>query len=170
MDAAARNSYLETQVNTATPQKLQLMLVEGAIRFAHQTMHHWEQQDEAAACESLIRCRRIVTELLNNVRPNQSEVAKRAASVYLYLFQTLTDIQLHRQRERMADVLKVLAEERTTWQTVCKEIPDTPKWVERPAVEQVTSNGMGTIAPDTSELASFGDTPIPNPNGLSLEA
>jgi flagellar protein FliS len=170
MDSNARNAYLETQVNTATPQKLQLMLVEGAIRFAHQTMHHWEQQDEPAAGESLIRCRRIVTELLNNVRPNQTEVAKRAASVYLYLFQTLTDIQLHRQREKMADVLKVLEVERETWLTVCKEIPNAPKWVERPAVEQVTSSGMGTIALDTANPASAGDLPVPNPSGLSLEA
>ena len=55
MDSNARDTYLETQVKTATPQKLQLMLVEGAIRFAHQAIHHWEQQDEPAACESLIR-------------------------------------------------------------------------------------------------------------------
>jgi flagellar protein FliS len=170
MDSNAHDSYLETQVKTATPQKLQLMLVEGAIRFAHQTIHHWEQQDEAAACDSLIRCRKIVTELLNNVRPKMSEAAKRAASVYLYLFQTLTDIQLHRQRERMADVLQVLEEERETWQTVCREIPDTPKWVERPAVEEVTSNGLGTIVPDTTDPASFADGPMPGHNGLSLEA
>ena len=42
-----------------------------------------------------------MTELLNNVRPEMSEAAKKAASVYLYLFQTLTDIQLHDSIEKV---------------------------------------------------------------------
>jgi flagellar protein FliS len=170
MDSNARNSYLETQVATASPQKLQLMLVEGAIRFAKQTIHHWEQQDEPAACESLIRCRKIVTELLKNVRPEMSRAAKRAASVYLYLFQTLTDVQLHRQREKMSDVIRVLEMDRETWETVCREMPNTPRWIERPPVELVTSDGLGTVIPNTADPASpeGGRTPIHE--GLSLEA
>jgi flagellar protein FliS len=170
MDSSARDFYLETQIRTSTPQKLQLMLVEGAIRFAHQTIHHWEQRDLTAACESLTRCRKIVTELLNNVRPEVSEAAKQAASVYLYLFQTLTDIHLHRQQGRMADVIRVLEEERETWQTVCREIPDTPKWVERSTVEEVASDGLGAIFPDTTDPADIAGGPMPSHNGLSLEA
>ena len=36
MDSQARENYLQTQVLTATAQKLQLMLIEGAMRFANQ--------------------------------------------------------------------------------------------------------------------------------------
>ena len=39
MQQPAHESYLEAQVMTATPQKLRLMLIEGAIRFARQTLH-----------------------------------------------------------------------------------------------------------------------------------
>ncbi len=169
MDKDARDSYLETQALTATPQKLQLMLIEGAIRFANETMIGWEEDEAEAACESLIRCRKIVSELLNNVRPDMSEAGKRAASVYLYLFQTLTDIQLHREQKLMPDVLKVLEVERETWQTVCEQMPEATEWVERTQVEHVTSSGMAPIAPDLTA----GDVPglaCPPSAGLSLEA
>ena len=169
MDTLRHDSYLETQIRTATPQKLQLMLIEGALRFARETVRHWDSKDAEAAFESLNRCRRIVAEMLQNVRPEMSRPAKRAAAVYLFLFQTLTDIQLHRERPRMAEVLKVLESERETWQIVCDEMPEAPRWVERPPVEQVTSRGMAAILPDfmpTGQPVGF----APPAGSLSLEA
>ena len=41
MDRTAQNAYLEAQANTATPQKLRLMLIDGGLRFARQTLDHW---------------------------------------------------------------------------------------------------------------------------------
>jgi flagellar protein FliS len=169
MDKNVHDSHLETQALTATPQKLQLMLIEGAIRFANETVKHWNENEAEAACESLIRCRKIVSELLNNVRPDMSEAGKRAASVYLYLFQTLTDIQLHREQRLMADVLKVLEVERETWQTACDQIPEATQWVERSQSEQITSSGLAAIAPDLT-VAGVPGVAIPPPQGLSLEA
>ena len=49
MDTNGYDSYLETQIRTATPQKLQLMLIEGAQRFANETVRHWESDDAEAA-------------------------------------------------------------------------------------------------------------------------
>jgi flagellar protein FliS len=169
METNGYDSCLETQVRTATPQKLQLMLIEGAIRFANETVRHWGADDAEASFESLNRCRKIVSQLLHSVRPDMSEPAKRAAAVYLFLFQTLTDIQLHRERHRMPEVLKVLESERQTWQIVCEEMPETPRWVERPSVEEVTSSGMTTFIPDTSPTDLPG-CPAPPSGSFSLES
>lgn len=148
MDAHGHDSHRELEIGTASPQKLQLLLIEGAIRFANQAQRRWEDNQTEAAFESLSRCRRIVAELLENVRPEFSAAARRAAAVYLFLFQTLTDIRLHRQRKRIGEVLQVLESERQTWQIVCDEMPESPRWVERPQVEQLTSAGGAAIISD----------------------
>ena len=38
MNKNARNVYLETEIATATAQKLRLTLIEGGLRFARQTL------------------------------------------------------------------------------------------------------------------------------------
>jgi flagellar protein FliS len=169
MDPNGYHSSWERQIRTGTPQSLQLMLIEGALRFADETVRHWDTEDGEAAFESLNRCRRIVSELLHNVRPAMSQPAKQAAQVYLFLFQTLTDIQLHGERQRMAEVVKVLESERETWQTVCDEMPQAPRWVERPAVEAVTCSGLEDLFPDVSASEPL-NVPIPPGGSLSVEA
>jgi len=39
--------------------------------------------------------------------------------IYLFLFQELTEAQLRRDASRMDGVIRVLEEERTTWQELC---------------------------------------------------
>jgi flagellar protein FliS len=148
MDTHGNESHPDRQIGMASPQKLQLMLIEGAMRFANEAQRHWDEGRTEAAFESLSRCRRIVAELLDNVRPEMSAAARRATAVYLFLFQTLTDIRLHRQRKRIGEVLQILEAERHTWQLVCDAMPASPRWVERPPVEEVKSAGGAAIVSD----------------------
>ena len=46
MQASAQSNYLETEVMTAPPQKLQLMLVEAAIRSAERARAMWREEDD----------------------------------------------------------------------------------------------------------------------------
>ena len=60
--------YQYTEVMTATPQKLQLMLIEAALRNASQARQHWASQQEARH-HALIRSQSILTELLATLNP-----------------------------------------------------------------------------------------------------
>jgi flagellar protein FliS len=121
MQPNARDVYLETQVLTASPFKLRLMLIEGAIRFVNQTLHFWEVERHEEAVESLIRAREILGELMSSVSPEKSPFAKQILPLYGYIFRTLTEAQLQRDRQKMDDALRILAEERETWQLVCEQ-------------------------------------------------
>ena len=125
MDNRARQ-YLEAQVMTATPQKLRLMLIEGAIRFARQTIQQWAVNQNEEALESLIRCRSIVSELLAGVRTEESDLTRQVASVYVFLFRTLTEAQLRRDRQKVEEVIRVLEVECETWRLVCEKLPGKP--------------------------------------------
>jgi len=135
MQAAARETYLATEVMTAPPQKLQLLLIEGAMRFCNLALSRWEQGDQEAAGEALTRAQGIITELIAAVRPEHNrELARKAASVYLYLFRTLVDAHLRHDAQLVRDALRVLEVERGTWQEVCKRLAGTtPAPVEMPA-------------------------------------
>jgi flagellar protein FliS len=162
----ARKAYLETQLLTATPQKLRLMLIESAIRFANRAVTHWEEERNEEAFESLLRCRGIITELIAAIRPDGSEVARRVMALYVFLFQQLTESQINRDRDKVAEVVRILEMERETWRQVCEQMPEAP---ERPAGDEhgpkeITSSSAA-IAPIPSPGAA-----APAPGGFSLDA
>ena len=123
----ARNAYLETQISTATPQQLRLMLIEGAIRHARQTADSWREGRAGDALESLIRCRSFITELISGIREGSSPLADNVLGIYMFIFQELTYSQQNQDAARMEGVIQVLEEERTTWQEVCMTLTERPE-------------------------------------------
>lgn len=135
------NAYLETEVLTATPQKLQLMMISGAIRFAHQAQRFGESGDLEQAWESLLRCRGIVTQILCGIKTQNQPLLRQVAGIYLYLFRDLTNIQLTNDYERLSEIIPVLEEERETWRQLCELMPEA---LERPReeVREITARDM----------------------------
>ncbi|MBX3415418.1 MAG: flagellar export chaperone FliS [Pirellulales bacterium] len=126
MHHATRDNYLVTEVMTATPQKLQLMLIEAALRFGHQAQVLWQEGRDDDACEAIIRCQQIVSELLCGLNPEHNpDLVRRVAGVYLFVFRGLTAAQLERDTQRLADALSVLEVERETWRQVCEQLGTT---------------------------------------------
>ena len=90
MNPSAMDRYLETGVLTATPQKLQLMLIEGAVRFAAQARNCRQRNEDVEATEAISRCREIVSVILSGIKNDGTELTRNVTSVYVYLFRTLT--------------------------------------------------------------------------------
>ena len=146
MTQFAHSSYFETQVLTATPQKLRLMLIEAAIRFGHKTIDAWARDDNETATDSLIRCRDIIGELLSAVRPEEGELTRSVADIYLFLFQALTTAQQERDKHQVQEVLSVLEVERDTWKKVCEQMPEAPA-APPSALKEITASGQAAIPP-----------------------
>jgi len=126
MQTDTRDIYLEMQVNSATPQKLRLMLIEGALRFARRTQDHWRESALDEGLESLIRSRDIISELISSVEADASPLARQVNGLYVYLFSALTEAQQTRDEHQLAAVIRVLEEERETWRQLCEQLPDRP--------------------------------------------
>ncbi len=125
MQSSASRSYLETEVTTATPQKLHLMLIEGAMRFLERTKAHWQAGENDRAAESLARAQEIVTEMLAALNHQADPgLAKQVASIYVFVFRQMTAAGLSRDPKPLDDALRVLQVERETWQEVCRSQPD----------------------------------------------
>lgn len=116
--------YLEMQVNSATPQRLRLMLIEAALRHARRAAELWSEGQFDVALESIIRCREIVGELIAGIDQDASPLASQVACVYVFLYSSLVEIQQTRDVHRLAAIVRVLSEERETWRQLCEQLPD----------------------------------------------
>ena len=116
--------YLEMQVNSATPQRLRLMLIDGALRQARRTAALWRDGQLDTALEALICCREIVGELIAAIDKDASLLANQVASVYVLLFSLLTEVQQTRDERQLTAIIRVLEEERETWRQLCEQVPD----------------------------------------------
>ncbi len=123
MQTSARENYLTTQVLTAPPQKLQLMLIEAAIRSARLARQKWQSREDQSACEALIRAQEIMSELLAGLkREVDPDLVERVAGVYLFILRSLTQANLRHDEKKLDDALRVLEEERETWRQVCAKV------------------------------------------------
>ena len=119
----ARDNYLTTEVMTATPQKLQLMLIEGALRFGQQAQQMWNAGRDQEAGESILRCQQIVSQLLGGLNPEQQpDLVRKVAGLYLFVFRALVTAHLNRDSQSLADALAVLVVEQETWRQVCAKL------------------------------------------------
>ena len=80
MPVSSCKSYLVTQVMAATPQRLQRMLVEAAIRFIERARRRWRAGEDESAIKATIRAQQIVGEMLGSLDHElASTPAKKAA-------------------------------------------------------------------------------------------
>jgi flagellar protein FliS len=123
MMTQARDEYLVTEVSTAPPQKLQLLLIEGAIRFALQAKECWRAEREAEAAAAILRCQEIITEILATLKTEvDRQLTARVSAIYAYVLRALVAADRARDEKQLDQALAVLEIERETWQLVCQQL------------------------------------------------
>jgi len=159
METHARDSYLVTEVMTAPPQRLHLMLIEAALRLGHQARQHWAAREDHRAAEALIRAQEIVGEMLAGLdREVDGKLVKRVAAVYLFVFRSLMEALHGRDEAKLAGALRVLQIERETWREVCERLGGAPGRDAAPAPPARAADlapGEGTLAEPCSARLSL---------------
>ncbi len=123
MQAAATGSYLATEVMTAPPQKLHLMLIEGAIRFAEKARQQRRAGEHEAACEALIRAQQIVAQILSGLNPAAAPtLVAKVAAVYVFAYRSLVEAGIARDETKLDGAIQALEAERTTWHQLCRKL------------------------------------------------
>ncbi len=161
-------SYLEAKILTASSQQLQLMLLEGAIRYGRQAEEAMLRGKTLDAAEPLLRVLDIVGELLVGVRETKSELNTRLGALYLYLFRCVSQAKVNDDVTKLSEALCLLEFERQTWQLVCEKNASERSSTTNgtPAVERQ----MPTIR-RPKIMPILGDaSPPASSTGISLEA
>ena len=156
MSISSPGHYIETEVMTAPPQKLQLMLIDAAIRFSKRAKLHWEADDNDQAHEALVRAQQVMAELLAGLNREASpKLVGKIASVYVFVFRCLMEASFEHNLNKIDEAVKVLEVEQETWRQVCQKLAED-KLPERAA-----------SAPLTIQSESFDAAPAA---GFSFEA
>ncbi|HYE18099.1 MAG TPA: flagellar export chaperone FliS [Tepidisphaeraceae bacterium] len=116
MNQQAAQNYLRTKVFTATPEQLQLMLYDGAIRFGEQGKLALSQKNFEQSYNAISRVQKIVMEmtaaLKHDVNP---DLCGKLASLYNYVYRKLVEANIDHNEASLADALGVLKYQRETW-------------------------------------------------------
>lgn len=149
-------TYFESQVLTATPQRLRLMLLDGALQYARRASQHWQSGRLYEGGEAVIGCQRIVTELVRGLRPDIApELVGNVASVYDFVLRALVDAGFKRDQAKLNEAISILEIERETWRQVC---------------EQLGSSLDAARAPQTKPAPHFAAATSASAGGFSIDA
>lgn len=113
--STATQAYAESSVLTAPPERLVVMLYDGAGRFLARAAAALRDGDAGAAGEPLQRTHAILDELLATLNAEAGEIAERLESIYLFCKRALTEAQLKRDADAIERVAGLLAELRDAW-------------------------------------------------------
>ncbi len=114
-------TYRETQVMTATPQRLVGMMYEGAIRSMCEARQQAENDDWAAFRERLFKAICIVDELILSLDGEQGgEVAANLSTLYAYVKGAMAEGCAYSRWEPVEPALQVLDGLRETWDELCR--------------------------------------------------
>lgn len=146
------STYLETEVITATPQRLRLMLIQAAISTIEQTLMLDADGNSDTAASQLPKLREIVVELISGISPQGGPLAEQVADLYQFIYREIVATQVDLQISRLATLLPVLAEDRTTWQQLCEQLPHR--------VQRTDSTENEILAPRfVGEIQGLSDAP-----------
>lgn len=116
-------TYLSSKVMTASPEELRLMLLDGALRFAHQAAAGLEQQNYELSYSGFTQCRAIVMELTSTIDESKApEIAERVKALYNFLYTELIAASHEKDANRLNKVIELLDYERETWALLMKRL------------------------------------------------
>ncbi len=120
-------NYFANQVRTASPEKIMIMLYDGAIRFLRQARQAMEEGDRVGRMKKISRVVAILTELSNTLDFEKGgEIAENLDGLYWYMIRELTSVNISETSEPMDTAENILLELREAWsQAIAENKPET---------------------------------------------
>ena len=154
MSDKPQNEYLRAKIMTASPQQLQTMLYDGAIRFCEQARQAMEAADIPATHDRLLRAQRIVLELSTTLKMDiDPALCRRLASLYNYVYRLLVEANLSKSLAKLDEALQLLRYQRDTWLMALESL-------RRPSGEAPTA-GAAPAAPAAAPAPAAGNPARP---------
>jgi len=108
--------YLKTQVMTASPEMLQMMLWDGAIRFAEQGRQAILKKEIEKSYNALLRAQKIIMEMNTSLRHEVApELCKNLAGIYMFIYRKLVQANTSKVAEHVDEALEIMRHQRETW-------------------------------------------------------
>jgi flagellar secretion chaperone FliS len=122
----ANRAYTESSVLTAPPERLVVMLYDGAIRFLHQSAVALRAGNQRVFLDRVQRAEAIIKELNVTLDMQRGgEVAERLRAIYHFCNMHLIAATMEGDARKVEDVIRLLSELRESWQQIAGAPPMT---------------------------------------------
>lgn len=120
---SAAAKYKQTSVQSASKEKILLMLYEGAIRFVKQALLAIDKKDIADRGINIGRAYDVIIELNNTLNHDVGgEISKNLEQLYMFITDQLTKANATGQKKPLEDVLKILETLYSGWVEAVEKI------------------------------------------------
>ena len=116
--ATAQQAYRDSAILTAPPERLVVMLYDGANRFLIQAATGMRSGDLTLTNDKLRRAEAIVQELRATLDMSAGDVAVNLDSIYSFCQRHLLEARLKQDASKIEHVAKLLTELREAWEQV----------------------------------------------------
>lgn len=114
--AAPFNPYQQTHITTASPEKILLMLYDGAINNCRKALELIETPDLAGKGVYIGKALAIVGELMNTLNHDiGGEISQHLEQLYVYVMDELSRANFERRAQSLHDAIKILVILRDAW-------------------------------------------------------
>ena len=112
----ANNAYVSNEIMTASPNKLVLMLFDGAIKNLKLTELAMKEKNIEKINEYIQKTQKIIVEFMSTLNHKDGgEVAKSLQNLYSYMFTTLIQANTQKDLTKVQEVRGYMEELRETW-------------------------------------------------------
>ena len=119
----AANQYLRTKVLTATPEQLQMMLFDGALRFCEQARMALVAKTFDQSHDLISRVQRILLELSCSLKHDVSpDLCGKLAALYNYAYRKLIEANVRHDLSCLDQAIGILKYQRETWAMVLDQL------------------------------------------------
>jgi flagellar protein FliS len=119
----AAAQYLRTKVMTATPEQLQMMLFDGALRFAEQAKIALQNKKFEDSFNLISKVQKILSELSCTLKHDVApDLCKKLAGLYTYAYRELIDANINHNLEAIDRAIEVLQYQRKTWEMLLGQL------------------------------------------------
>src|SRR5690349_8224245 len=109
MNPNVAQNYLRTRVLTATPEQLQMMLYDGALRFGEQARLALEKKNFEDSYNNISRVQKIITELSCTLKHDVlPDLCGKLAALYTYAYKKLIEANIEHKLEPLNEAMDVL--------------------------------------------------------------
>lgn len=113
--------YQQSQIQTASPEQILIMLYDGAIQFLNKALAAMRENDIQESHNNNVAAQNIIAEFMNTLDMDiGGDVAKNLYSLYEYLHYRLVQANIHKNPAYIEEVLRHLKELKQTWEDAIK--------------------------------------------------
>ena len=115
--------YLRTKVLTSTPEQLQMMLYDGALRFGEQARIALTAKKYEDSYNLICKVQKILSELSGSLKRDVSpDLCGKLAALYTYAYRQLITANIQHDLAALDDAMKILKYQRETWVMLMEQL------------------------------------------------